>query len=62
MDLGNNYFRIAYSTPFSDLGMVVAQEHSDQLDGITRKDPSVCPTHMASRTLFDQYDSRNSRR
>jgi superfamily II DNA/RNA helicase/ribosomal protein L37AE/L43A len=37
MELRNNYFRIAYSTPFSDLGMVVAQEHSGQLDGITRK-------------------------
>ena len=31
MDLKNNYFRIAYSTTFSDLGMVVAQEHSGQL-------------------------------
>jgi hypothetical protein len=36
-NFANNYFRIAYSTPFSELGTVLAQEHSGQLDGITRK-------------------------
>jgi very-short-patch-repair endonuclease len=36
-NFASNYFRIAYSTPFSELGTVLAQEHSGQLDGTTRK-------------------------
>jgi superfamily II DNA or RNA helicase/rRNA maturation protein Nop10 len=36
-NFSNNYFRIAYSTPFSETGTVLAKEHSGQLDGNTRK-------------------------
>ena len=36
-DLKNNYFRQIYMKPFSESSSVVAEEHSGQIDGTTRK-------------------------
>jgi superfamily II DNA or RNA helicase/uncharacterized CHY-type Zn-finger protein len=36
-DLGSNYFRLAYSAKFEESVQVQAEEHSGQIDGITRK-------------------------
>jgi uncharacterized protein YbaR (Trm112 family) len=36
-DFKDNYFRRMYAKPFSESSSVVAEEHSGQIDGITRK-------------------------